>query len=174
MPLPFIEASHVAASLVGTGLLLLAPGMFPAVDLGWCAKLRVGLALVAGGRAQFDIPLNDPALFTDNLAGRQFIADDPLKLTRVTARFLYCSRHLDCELRRARARSLSAPITLALAGHDAIIRNGPTEAWVRRAAVQVPEVRTLTNTAHTLEFEPDVEVLENLLRRWAEPDRTWP
>lgn len=32
VPLPFIEASHLAASLVGTGLLLLAPGLYRRLD----------------------------------------------------------------------------------------------------------------------------------------------
>lgn len=32
LPLPFIEASHVAASLAGTGLLLLAPGLYRRLD----------------------------------------------------------------------------------------------------------------------------------------------
>ncbi|MBJ6120920.1 bifunctional lysylphosphatidylglycerol flippase/synthetase MprF [Sphingomonas sp. BT553] len=32
MPLPFIEASHLAASLVGTGLLLIAPGLYRRLD----------------------------------------------------------------------------------------------------------------------------------------------
>jgi phosphatidylglycerol lysyltransferase len=32
VPLPFIEASHFAASLVGTGLLLLAPGLYRRLD----------------------------------------------------------------------------------------------------------------------------------------------
>lgn len=32
MPLPFIEASHLAASLVGTALLLLAPGLYRRLD----------------------------------------------------------------------------------------------------------------------------------------------
>jgi phosphatidylglycerol lysyltransferase len=45
LPLPFIEASHVAASLVGTGLLLLAPGLYRRLD-GACLATRV--LLVAG------------------------------------------------------------------------------------------------------------------------------
>ncbi|WP_423140653.1 bifunctional lysylphosphatidylglycerol flippase/synthetase MprF [Parablastomonas sp. CN1-191] len=32
VPLPFVEASHIAASLVGTALLLLAPGLFRRLD----------------------------------------------------------------------------------------------------------------------------------------------
>lgn len=45
LPLPFIEASHIAASLVGTGLLLLAPGLYRRLD-GACLATRV--LLVAG------------------------------------------------------------------------------------------------------------------------------
>jgi phosphatidylglycerol lysyltransferase len=45
LPLPFIEASHVAASLVGTGLLLLAPGLYRRLDAAFHATR---LLLVAG------------------------------------------------------------------------------------------------------------------------------
>jgi phosphatidylglycerol lysyltransferase len=45
LPLPFIEANHVAASLVGTALLLLAPGLYRRLD-GACLATR--LLLVAG------------------------------------------------------------------------------------------------------------------------------
>ncbi|MBX3593201.1 bifunctional lysylphosphatidylglycerol flippase/synthetase MprF [Sphingomonas sp.] len=45
LPLPFIEASHVAASLVGTGLLLLAPGLYRRLDGAFHATR---LLLIAG------------------------------------------------------------------------------------------------------------------------------
>ncbi|MCJ2184628.1 bifunctional lysylphosphatidylglycerol flippase/synthetase MprF [Novosphingobium sp. 1949] len=45
LPLPFIEASHIAASLVGTALLLVAPGLYRRLD-GACLATR--LLLVAG------------------------------------------------------------------------------------------------------------------------------
>nr|WP_322963274.1 bifunctional lysylphosphatidylglycerol flippase/synthetase MprF [Sphingomonas sp. SGZ-02] len=45
LPLPFIEASHFAASLVGTGLLLLAPGLYRRLD---GASLAARALLVAG------------------------------------------------------------------------------------------------------------------------------
>ncbi|EIZ80311.1 hypothetical protein WSK_1104 [Novosphingobium sp. Rr 2-17] len=45
LPLPFIEASHIGASLVGTALLLLAPGLYRRLD-GACLATRV--LLVAG------------------------------------------------------------------------------------------------------------------------------
>ncbi|WP_277980100.1 bifunctional lysylphosphatidylglycerol flippase/synthetase MprF [Sphingomonas phyllosphaerae] len=44
LPLPFIEASHVAASLVGTGLLLLAPGLYRRLDGAFVATRALLLA----------------------------------------------------------------------------------------------------------------------------------
>ena len=45
VPLPFIEASHIAASLVGTGLLLLAPGLYRRLDGAFVATRAL---LIAG------------------------------------------------------------------------------------------------------------------------------
>lgn len=45
LPLPFIEASHIAASLVGTALLLIAPGLYRRLD---GANLAARALLVAG------------------------------------------------------------------------------------------------------------------------------
>ncbi len=45
LPLPFVEASHIAASLAGTGLLLLAPGLYRRLD---GAFLLTRVLLVAG------------------------------------------------------------------------------------------------------------------------------
>lgn len=45
VPLPFVEASHIAASLAGTGLLLLAPGLFRRLD---GAFILTRLMLLAG------------------------------------------------------------------------------------------------------------------------------
>lgn len=148
-------------------VLLVAPGLFPAVDLGAIAKLRVGLALLVGGRKRFDIPLSDPALFTDNPAGQRFIADDSLKLRRVTARFLFFSRRLDRGLLGLKPGQLPGPVTVALAGRDRIIRNGPTAAWVRRVSAQGPDIKVFGDCAHTLEFEPDMAEFADLLRRWS-------
>ena len=45
VPLPFVEASHIAASLAGTGLLLLAPGLYKRLD---GAFILTRLVLLAG------------------------------------------------------------------------------------------------------------------------------
>ncbi|MEH3104714.1 MAG: bifunctional lysylphosphatidylglycerol flippase/synthetase MprF [Sphingomonas phyllosphaerae] len=44
VPLPFIEASHIAGSLVGTGLLLLAPGLYRRLDGAFVATRALLLA----------------------------------------------------------------------------------------------------------------------------------
>ena len=68
-------------------ILLIGPGLFPAVDVGWSTRLKIGRALLTDAARQFEIPLNNPELFTDNLAGQKFITADNLKLTNATARF---------------------------------------------------------------------------------------
>lgn len=45
LPLPFVEASHIAASLSGTGLILLAPGLYTRLD---SAFLLTRTLLIAG------------------------------------------------------------------------------------------------------------------------------
>jgi len=150
-------------------LLLVTPGVFPAVDPGAVQRVRIGLTLLAGGRTRFEIPLNDPALFTDNPAGQAFIRDDPLKLTHATARFLFHSARLDRRLRRAAAGSLRVPVTMLLASRERIIRNGPTVAWLRRIASAPPVIHTL-NGAHTLEFGAAPEPFFDFLTRWRDAD----
>lgn len=44
LPLPFVEASQIAASLVGTGLLLLAPALYRRLDAGFIATRALLLA----------------------------------------------------------------------------------------------------------------------------------
>jgi len=157
--------------LVGR-VLLIAPGLFPAVDIGLRGRLGVGVSLVTRHPRQLTpIPLDDPALFTDNPAGRRFIGGDELKLTHVTARFLFHSARLDRMLVRAAKGSLRADAELVLAGRDRIIRNVPTEAWLRRLSASAPVVHTLAEAAHTLEFEVDVSVFEGLLLDWVQNDR---
>lgn len=147
-------------------VLLIAPGLFPAVDVSLFTRLRIGLALLTAPQRPFGIPLNDPALFTDSPEGRAFIASDPLKLTQATARFFFESARLDRQLARAPAGTLQPPVRLLLAGRDRIIRNEPTVAWLRRIAVQPPQIHIDPDAAHTLEFEAERTALAEQLTLW--------
>lgn len=148
-------------------LLLIAPGLFPLVDVGWIGRLRIAAALLTRPTTRIEIPLSDPALFTDNPAGRAFISSDPLRLTHATARFLYQSARLDGRIRRARPGSLAARTTAWLAGRERIVRNNAARNWLQRVGATPPDVALLGDAAHTLEFEPDRRPLEARLRAWA-------
>lgn len=147
-------------------LLLVGPGLFPAVDIGARERFRIVRSLLSGGKRSFAIPLNDPELFTDNPVGQDFIANDPLRLTRVTARFLWHSRRLDRHLLATADGTLRSETTLVLAGRDRIIRNPPTEAWLRRVAGEKARVVEFAEAAHTLEFAANPTQYRALLERW--------
>ncbi len=148
-------------------LLLIGPGLFARVDIGPRARLAVAWALLSGARTRpFPIPLQDPALFTDNPAARAFIAADPLKLEHVTARFLYQSRRLDRWVRALRRNDLPARVTALLAGEDRIADTPRTRAWLDRTGGTAARVQIFQEESHTLEFSRDREGLENALLAW--------
>lgn len=151
-------------------LLLIAPGIAPAVDVGLATRIRIGAALLFEPTRLFEVPLSDPALFTGRPAAQTFITEDALKLTHATARFLFESARLDRRLRRAPARSLQPPTTLVLAGRDRIISNDPTERWLRRACAAELEVVRFPQAHHTVEFEDDESDFATALRGWATRD----
>lgn len=148
-------------------LMLIAPGLFPRVDVSPLTKLGIAGALLFGGRWRFEIPLSEPALFTDNPAGQAFIANDHHKLTRATARFLFGSARLDAAVRRTPSRGLRVDVQALLAGQDRIIHSGKTAAWLERSAARSARVEWLDEAGHTLEFEPDRTEFESLLREWS-------
>lgn len=147
-------------------ILLIAPGLFPQVDLRLHKKLAVAWSIASGRRRMFEIPLSDPALFTENVEGQAFIRDDKLKLTHVTGRFLLRSAQLDRKLKRAPASGLTAACTLLLAGQDRVIRNAATERWLQRAAAVQPSVVLLKDASHSMEFEADPAEFEAAVGDW--------
>jgi alpha-beta hydrolase superfamily lysophospholipase len=147
-------------------LILSAPGIFPIVDVVLATKLRVAKCLLAGRPLErFRIPLDDPKLFTANVERQRFIAEDPLALREVTARFLFESRRLDGLARHA-AQAVRLPVLLALAGTDRIIDSAATRALVERMPAARRRVLTYPGTHHTLEFEVDPAAYFRDLAAW--------
>jgi acylglycerol lipase len=138
-------------------LTLVAPGLFPGVDVSLGQKIRIGLSAIAARRAQVDIPLDDPAMFTANPARREFIERDALRLRKVTAAFMLASRELDARTRAVARDAAGCPLQVFLAGRDAIINNEKTKAFVRRLNWPIREIIEYPDAHHTLEFEPDPE-----------------
>lgn len=147
-------------------LLLVAPGTLPKIGLPISTRIRIAWCALRHPDHPFPIPLDDPALFTDDPAGRSFIRADPLRLTHASARFFYHSRRIDRWLARAGRGALKTPTTVLLAGRDRIIRTAATAAWLRHLASN-PRIAELEAAAHTLEFEPDTRAYEAYLREWA-------
>ncbi len=116
------------------GLVLVAPGIRPHVDLPWRQKLLVAVCAAVRPRHTFALPLEEPSLFTDNPAWQAYIRDDPYRLHRVTASFLLTSWLLDRRISAAARGSLKLPVKLILAGEDRIIDNIRTRRSLEKLA----------------------------------------
>lgn len=135
-------------------LTLIAPGIAVQVDVSAATKIALAACLLACPRKRFDIPLNEPELFTDNEAMRDFLRGDPLRLHRATARLMYASRRLDRMLAAADEGVLEMLVTLILSARDRIIDNDAVRGVVGRLTAGRDDVHEMPG-AHTLEFEPD-------------------
>ncbi len=147
-------------------LTLVAPGLFPKVGLPLSRKVRVAWSVVTRSRALFEIPLQEPALFTANPAWQKFIRDDCLSLRRVTADFLNVSRHLDSYALSVADKPAHCPLRVFLAEHDRIIDNHRTREFVRSLGWPVRDIVEYRGAHHTIEFEPDPEPFFSDLIDW--------
>lgn len=145
---------------------LVAPGLFPKVDISLAQKIRVGLSAVAARHSLFDIPLERADLFTENPVWQEFIRTDGPTLRQVTAAFLLASRRLDALAIAAGQLPSGPPLRLFLAGQDRIINNAQTAEFVRRITWPDREIITYDHAHHTLDFEADPEPFYRDLVAW--------
>jgi alpha-beta hydrolase superfamily lysophospholipase len=147
-------------------LTLIAPGIFPSVDVSIIQKFRIAGAVIGRRKTRFPIPLDAPELFTGNPLRQAFIRDDSLKLTHVTGNFLYQSRRFDNFVRTIPNR-LTMPMKLFLAGNEQIIDNIKTLNYYRGLRTTgIKELAFYPQACHTLEFEQDNQGFLNDLREW--------
>lgn len=147
------------------GFILLAPGFCPKVHPTRKERFFIALGSLFSPRRLFNIPLNDPELFTSNPAAQKFLKEDPLALRKATARFLLDSVRLDFYLRIFRTK-ISKPILLLIAGQDKIIDNEKTIAFVKRFASGSLIVREYPEAHHTFEFEPEPQKHIEEIEEW--------
>jgi alpha-beta hydrolase superfamily lysophospholipase len=152
------------ASLVD-GFILLAPGFCPKVHPTRKERFFIALGSLFSPRRLFNIPLNDPELFTSNPVAQKFLKEDPLALRKATARFLLDSVRLDFYLRIFRTK-ISKPILLLIAGQDKIIDNEKTIAFVKRFASGSLTVKEYPEAHHTFEFEPEPQKHIEEIEEW--------
>lgn len=135
-------------------LILVAPGLFPVVEIPFGKRLAIALCYAIFSRRPFDIPLNEPDLFTDNLQKQAFIRQDSLRLHKATARFLGNSRLLDIRNIPAAWRATwPFSITFMLADKDRIIDNERTLQFAAKIACRAMRIIEYRNSGHTLEFQ---------------------
>lgn len=152
-----------------SGMTLVTPGIYPVVDLQPARKMHVALSAVLNPRHQFEIPLNDPRMFTENPHRQDFIVADESRLTTVTARFLCHSMLLDRQVRRY-DQHFAFPIRLILAGRERIIDNRRTINLFRSWRSVEKSVTYYPYASHTLEFEPDTHEYFSDLAKSIEQD----
>jgi alpha-beta hydrolase superfamily lysophospholipase len=149
-------AMHATDARSIRSLTLVTPGLFPIVDVAAIDKMRIGWSMISSPHRSFDIPLNDPKLFTSNPTWIEWLEHDDRQLHQATASFFLASRRMD---RTAQRLPLAPPVPLHvfLAEQESIIDNERTRHFFRQ--FNWPQVRiTAYDTArHTLEFEPNCE-----------------
>ncbi len=149
-----VAALVAAATPSLAGLILIAPGFFPKVSLPLRQKLAIARSRLFRPTRPFPIPLNDPALFTNQPERQRFIAQDPLALHWATARFFIESVRLDRRV-MSEGPTIRIPVLLQLAGHDDIIDAARTWQFVDTWAARDRTVRLYSDGYHTLEFDAD-------------------
>ena len=132
-------------------LVLVTPGLVPRVGYSLPEKAALALSLAVGGRARFHVPI-EPEMFTRTERYLDYIVNDPLRLKRVTARFLRASLQLDRKI-RTRVHTLTAPVLLFLAGHDRIIDNEKTQALLERLPSGHLRIHLYERATHSIQFE---------------------
>ncbi|MCH8966571.1 MAG: alpha/beta fold hydrolase [Planctomycetes bacterium] len=150
-------AVHLAAPDAVRSLSLVTPGIFPLIGVSRAEMARIGFAMLYEPKKLFDIPLNDAELFTAVPHWQAFFRTDARTLRRCTAGFYLASRRMDKPIAKFAAAS-AVPLHLLLAGHERIIDNPKTAAFVR--GLEWPDCRITTYDAarHSLEFEDDPEI----------------
>jgi alpha-beta hydrolase superfamily lysophospholipase len=147
-------------------LTLIAPGIYPRVDLPGRDKMRVAWSLLADPHRHFPIPIGAAEMFTRNPHRLDYIRADELSLQTVTGVFLVNSRRLDRVAQRLPTGDWRGDVHLQLAGNDEIIDNAKTRDWFGRLPGGDHRLSQYGQAAHTLEFEPDPQPIRDDARQW--------
>ncbi len=147
-------------------LILSTPGLYAKRGPGGLTRVAIAACSLLAPRKTFNIPLNEPELFTDVPEHLAFLADDPLRLHRATARFMVTSHLMERRLSDWVSR-LRCPVLLLLSENDPIIDNARTEELLRsRLGGDQLTVRRFADAVHTLEFLRDPSEYFQTLADW--------
>ena len=148
-------------------LSLVCPGLFPIVNVSNAEKFKIGLSMLGNPERHFDIPLNDPGLFTSQPRWQDFLKNDALTLQQVTASFFLATRRMDAVLRDL-PKCKPLPLHLMVAGDDEIVDTDKTVEFVRALSWPGTRITHYPEVRHTLEFESVCEDYRSDLVEWLE------
>ena len=144
--------SYVADASGVLSLSLVTPGLFPRTGVSKEVKAKIGFAMLYEPHSLFDIPLNDPEMFTSNPKWQDFFRTDAFTLRQCSAGFYLASRRMDKKI-AALPKKESVPIHLLIAGDERIIENEQTIQFIQNLNWPHCCVTTYEHARHSLEFE---------------------
>ncbi|MFG0289501.1 MAG: serine aminopeptidase domain-containing protein, partial [Rhodopirellula sp. JB044] len=148
------------------GLVLICPGLFSNKAANRVQRAALSLAKLIGLlNKKVQVPLQDPALFTNTPSWQKFIQQDPLALRQITIRFAVNNLELLGQATR-HPEQIKTPVMLALATTDPITANEPTRDFVQRFGSTQKEIIEYDGASHTLEFEDDPSAYFHDLSNW--------
>ena len=155
-----------AALKYGTidGLILVSPAISTKVDLPIWKKVDVLLSNFLRPRKLFNVPIRDE-MFTKNPKYLDYIKNDELKLTQVTARFFFETAKMDMRFNRI-AGKIHIPLLLLLAGNDQVVNNSNVKKWFEREGSKDKTLKLYQGSCHSIEFEDEAEELVEDVSRW--------
>lgn len=166
-----VAAMHVTRPATTASLCLITPGLFPLVGVSKGDMFRIGMSMVSAPHKLYDIPLNDPTMFTSVSKWLKFLESDPLQIHQATAGFYLASRRMDKVVAKLK-NAAPVPLQLMLAKDERIIDNQKTADFVEKLSWPATKTTVYENSRHTLEFDPDHEQYFTDLVDWLELARS--
>jgi len=140
---------------------LIAPGIFPRVMPSLGERIAIAFDALFRPGAPHPIPIEDE-MFTSIPEYLGYIAGDPMRLRRVTARFYLGSVRLDRFLRK-NGYQWTAPTQFLLAERDDIIDNRRLGEMIESLRIETKKVRIYSGCKHSLQFENPGEVARDIV-----------
>jgi alpha-beta hydrolase superfamily lysophospholipase len=151
-----------------SSMTLISPGIFPRVAPPASEKIRIAFDALFRPQSLHPIPIQDE-MFTSVPKHLKYIANDPLRLHRVTARFYRESIRMDRFL-RGRRYQWSVPTQLLLAEHDAIVDNQKLRQMFDCLRLKQKRILTYKGCNHSLQFEKPDAVARDIIE-WQKLNR---
>jgi alpha-beta hydrolase superfamily lysophospholipase len=144
-----------------SSMTLISPGIFSRVMPGLGQRLHIAFDAMFRPTMLHTIPIEDE-MFTSDSERLKYIATDPLRLRRVTARFYFQNVLLERFLKN-RKYQWSAPTQMLLAENDAIVDNRRTTETFESLEIEKKMLRTYAGCRHSLQFEEPEDVAQDIV-----------